>query len=1126
MNRQDLKWIVLFLVLGALGLNVFVGYYNRAMPVASLNFRFTRAEIYQKAEDYVRAMGHDVSEYKSAQVLSRAGLQQVFLERSVGLEQTNQLARDWVSIWYWHVRWFKSLEKEEVRVRLDPGGRVVGFEHRVLESEPGASLAQEDALLIAEHYLTQTQNFRLENYERIEAASTERAKRLDHTFTYRKHDFTVADEGHYRLRVQVVGDQIGGFSEFLYVPEEFSRDYQETRSRAGLLTNVAMIFWFALGLAMFVILMRKYREGRLRWRGSVVVGIVVTVVMIVTSLNGYPLLIFNYNTQMAFAAFVAVFVFGGILGAMLQGGLVVLSGATGGVVAQEALVEKRNPLTRFSLRNVRSAGFARATLVGYGLAFAHLGYVTLFYLWGADYLGVWSPAGVSEYSNTYSTLLPWIYPLFYGLVAATSEEFFFRLLAISLLIKWTGKRWLAVLIPAIVWAFLHSNYPQEPIFIRGLELTVVGVIFGVVFLRYGIWATVISHYVYNAFQGAYPMMQSDSLYFQISGGLVVGAIFIPALPAIWSVLTGKYREVDGAEEEEEPDVPQPIFEVTAPEKPVVVSKVAEDYAFLARDMKILIVLGIVGLVSWGVFDRDGYGSSYVLQIDRTEAAQKADAVRESLGIDVEGYQQITYFLSSLGGKTHTHLVRSVGPEKAEVLVQEELHPWRWQTRWFKAEEKEEVRIAIDHVGRLGGVTHLLPDNAEGANLALEDAQKIAEGFAVMHLKRDVTDEHVYKVLESQSEKKENRTDHRFVWERVDKKVGEGEFRVEVTVLGDEIGHARTRYKAPEAFLRELNEKGMKSVAINVMHVLLVIVTLSIGIRYLFRLYRQGDVRWQLGIWVGVIMMVWFFLGQMNELVELYKGYNTSQGLMTFLGSKGIGLLIGMVFIGGAGGLIVVLADALIRQDLSEEMSWQGWLDVLSLRAGSATLWVQALLFAVCYKAFEWGRHAFDVYIHYAYLQPYLDMGTRSPRGVDVYFPFLKSFLGASMAPVLIIPLIIGGWLLWRRALGRVTYVVVGLALVVLIQRFVGPADDLYHFSVLLFLGILKYAVLGYLVFCVARYNLLVYICMIWVGLAFGSKGYLEMDLWFYQMNGILMLILGLVPFLMAFLARRNAVRQV
>ena len=147
----------------------------------------------------------------------------------------------------------------------------------------------------------------------------------------------------------------------------------------------------------------------------------------------------------------------------------------------------------------------------------HLGYVTLFYILGNDYLGVWSPATMTQYSNAYSTYLPWIYPLLTGLVAATMEEFLFRLVAISLLLRWFKRSWLALLVSAVVWAFLHADYPQEPIYIRGLELTIVGILLGIVFLRFGVWATIISHYVYNCFLGVYPMVQSDSLYLQDLG---------------------------------------------------------------------------------------------------------------------------------------------------------------------------------------------------------------------------------------------------------------------------------------------------------------------------------------------------------------------------------------------------------------------------------------------------------------------------------------------------------------------------------------------------------------------------------------------------------------------------------
>ncbi|MBT4136747.1 MAG: CPBP family intramembrane metalloprotease, partial [Candidatus Latescibacteria bacterium] len=904
----------------------------------------------------------------------------------------------------------------------------------------------------------------------------------------------------------------------LYVPEAFSRNYQEIRSRASLLTNVAIIFWVALGITMLVVLMRKYREGTLRWRGGVIVGVVVAVVMVVTTLNGYPLLIFNYNTQMAFSAFIAIFLMSGLLGSVLQGGLVTLSGVTGGVVAQEVSAEKRNPLARFSLGSVRSVGFARATLVGYGLAFMHLGYVTLFYLLGNKYLGVWSPAYLTEYSNTYSTLLPWVYPLFVGLIASTMEEFFFRLLAISLLIQWTGKRWLAVLIPAVVWAFLHSNYPQEPIFIRGLELTVVGVIFGVVYLRYGIWATVISHYVYNAFQGAFPMVQSDSLYFQISGTLVVAAIFIPALPAIWGTLTGKYREVE--EVEEEPEVPQPVPEEVIP-KPVVVSKGATDYEFSTRDMIIAVVIGVVGVVCWTVFQTDGFGKSYTLKIDRQAAIQKADAVREGLELNVDGYMQTTYFGSSLGSQPHTHLVRLLGRDKAETWVQEETYSWLWHTRWFLEEQKEEIRISIDNEGRLGSFRHLLPENQDGANLSLEDAQKLAEDFVETHLNRQVTDATIYKLLASQSEKREKRTDHRFVWERYDKKVEEGEFRVEATVLGDEIGRARTRYKAPEAFLRTLNEQGMKTAAMMIVMTILVVATIVMGSIYLLRAYRQDDVNWRFGIGVGIFVTALFLFDRINGMTGFYKGYNTSQAMMTFWGMQAVGMLLGSVFLGLVAALIAALSDALFKQDLAEEMSLTSWLNVLRLKAGSATLWLQAFVVAVCYGIFDKSMDTFAGYVRYSTLLPYLDTKVRSPGGVNTYVPFFDVLFGTATAVVMTLLTFIAVLLIWRRVIGNVKYLVVVVGVALMVARSVSPADDFYHFSILFALALLHLSVLGFMILRIMRYNLLSYVCVIWVGLIFNGRNALEAALSFYQMGGAVMIVFGLLPLLMAFLVSRK-----
>ena len=61
-----------------------------------------------------------------------------------------------------------------------------------------------------------------------------------------------------------------------------------------------------------------------------------------------------------------------------------------------------------------------------------------------------------------------------------NKEFLFRLFAIPFLQKLTKSNVIAVLLPAFSWGFLHTAYPNEPPYIRGLEVGVIGIVAGIV----------------------------------------------------------------------------------------------------------------------------------------------------------------------------------------------------------------------------------------------------------------------------------------------------------------------------------------------------------------------------------------------------------------------------------------------------------------------------------------------------------------------------------------------------------------------------------------------------------------------------------------------------------------------
>ncbi len=1120
MSRRDVLWIACFLIAGALGLTCYIQFFDRAFPIASLNFRLDREQAHQAAETYLDHLGYDLTDYESAQVFSHSGLQQVFLERTLGLAEANRLVRDWVSVWYWHIRYFKPLQKEELRVRIDPGGRVVGFTHSILESDEGTSLSEEDARAIAETFLTDIQGFQLDAYDPIEALSTARPKRVDHTFTYRKKDFVVSDDGHYRLSINIQGDKVGHFAEYLKVPETFARTYREIRSRAGLLASIAMVFFFALGIAMVVVLARKYRQRTLLWRAALALGILVAATSFLGAINSYPLTRFGYDTTQSYVSFILTFIFSGLVGAISTGVIITLSGTAGGAAARD--VEGwTNPLARLSLRGWRSANFARITLIGYGLAFAHLGYVTLFCILGNDYLGVWSPAAVTQYDNTYSTYLPWIYPLLIGLVAATMEEFFFRLLAISLLIRWLKKPWLAVLIPAVVWAFLHANYPQEPIYIRGLELTVVGVIFGIVFLRYGVWATIISHYVYNCFLGIYPMVQSDSLYFKVSGILAVAIVFIPAIPAIFGVITGRYKEIEEPEEAHEypPRAPWPKISRPEPDEAPAERKTPVDYLIPQSG---LLVFGMLGFIGWAVYFAFSppkfakYARENI--VTRDDAIQTAEAIRRQLGLDLKGYQRTASFSSRLGSSHFTHLIRNVDLPRADTLAAEHTASWRWRVRWFKPLKKEELTIGIDGKGNLCSISHPIPENGEGAELSIEDAQKIAEAFLSEHLKREVADTTRYKRLEARSRKRENRMDHSFVWERTDIKVKEGEFRVLASVQGDQIGSAYTTYKAPEEFLRQLRERTAKTTIVSTIATIAVIATFVLAILHFLRAYRNGQVNWQLPIRIGILGGVCFVAEQLNELPTFYSSYNTSTAMSTFLGGAIINFVVTPVGIAIIAFLFCAFGDAMYRRTRPKEMQIANWLDVLRLKTNSAALWWQVVFLAGCYVGISRGMGIFTSYMSLTYLGDYLKAGGGVPPSINSYLPALGELIN-EVSGMLLIPFVILGILfVWWRLI-RKNHLMILLAFLVLIfQSVVVPAKDVYHAGMLLAMSIPMWLIMAFLILKYIRFNLLFYAVMAWYSIIFLGIRYLKYDPAICQTNGILMILFGVIPLILAIIA--------
>jgi hypothetical protein len=531
-------------VLAIAGLAAFVRLYESAFPQAAIDLELSRGAIRARADEYVRGRGIDPDTFLSALTFRASGDAAVFLQRTRGLDETVRFAREVLPLWRWRSRWFRSGEKEEFSLSLGPDGEPIGFEHAIPEAAPGDSLTQDSARARAAAFVTAELAIDLSEWRLADQATKARDHRIDHTFTWEKIGSEIewrpedpeAGTASLRLSVDVLGSEIAGFGRFLKVPEKFLREQDKVESSGTLLAVVSIALMFLLVIAALVVGIVRHKNDLVGWRWALVAGGVVMLAVLTSGVLSFPLLKANYQTNAAFPTFLAIAGVAVLVASILYGLIVWVTGAAGESLTREAFPDALRALRDWIAGRWLTPAASTEVLRGYAVGLAFIGYITVFYVLGRRHLGVWLPAD-SPHSEILAMYLPWLVPALVAIQASVSEEFTLRLFAIPLLKRYLKITFVALLIPAMIWAFGHSNYPVYPVYVRGIELTIAGLLFGWVFIRYGIVTMLVAHYAIDAILIAMPFLRARGGSYVGYGvaALVCAALplVIPALARLW-----------------------------------------------------------------------------------------------------------------------------------------------------------------------------------------------------------------------------------------------------------------------------------------------------------------------------------------------------------------------------------------------------------------------------------------------------------------------------------------------------------------------------------------------------------------------------------------------------------------
>jgi membrane protease YdiL (CAAX protease family) len=938
LGPSDYRFVAVCLALLALTTWYTLRNFYRAFPEASIDFRVNRAEGQRIAERFLEQQGDRTAGYRQASKFDFDDDAKTFLEREAGLEQANRLMGTRVRLWRWSYRWFQPRQKEEFRADITTAGEFAGFSHELPEDAARPAATEEQARALAEDFLRSRVHRDPGSLDFVESSSSTLPKRTDWTFTWKERDFNLHDAT-LRREVTILGDEVGRYREFLKIPEQWMRDYERLRSKNNLAQTVDTFVFVLLLIGLIATIAMRVRRRDIRWRRAAAIGAAGMVLSLAASLNGFPLSEFGFPTTDTYSSFVATELLQALLSALGVGGFLFLLVAGAEAVYRGAYPQQLSVGSFLCARGLRTKRFFLGAILGLALTGIFFAYQVVFYM-VATRLGAWAPAEV-PYDDMLNTRFPWAFVLIGGFFPAVFEEFGFRMFAIPFLQKLT--RWLpaAVLLAGFIWGFGHAGYPNQPFYIRGLEVGIGGVALGSVMLRWGILPTLIWHYSVDAMYTAMLLLRSHSLYFRLSGAASAGIFVLPvvaALVAYWR--RGGFEPEAGLLNGDEPVAVEPPAAEAVAE-----AQDARHHPLGARLRLAAIAVLSLGALSLAI-PVSHFGASPKYRLTADEARASSDAFLRRLGVDPGAYLHVTYPAVHWGGDDELaakyFLERQ--PVGAASKLFERFRPIQhWATRYFKSLDKEEFTITVHpESGKVMGWSHQLPEDLAGADISADRARQIATSFAAA----DGLDVSAMDLKESESEKRKARRDYSLVWEARTgdpRNLDEAHYRVAIGVAGDRVVSLRNYWKIPEAFVRERSRQNYISIALLVLKIAVIAGGVVLALWTLIRNIRQGLVPWRRVLRVAAIPAAMTIVGfLLSAPSQVYRSYQTAIPLETFqlmlYVTLGIGALFTAVLYGAAAGFVMSCYPDSLAAFRAARRRVRAW-DALFALVLAAGLWI-------------------------------------------------------------------------------------------------------------------------------------------------------------------------------------------
>lgn len=522
------------ILLGAavLGGALFLSARPHLWPETGLDLVVEAKALEARAATHDDAVGLPPGDWKAASRLDLDVQALSWLESTHGLDATRVLLADGAPV-YRHVVQFKRPgDPSTVTVQMRPDGALDGWVRTREDDVPGARLDSAAAWNKAHVWLRLHLDQDLAAWILRSHARQDLDARTDHEFLFERRRPDDPDVRE-RMRVEVSGDDVIQAQREVVVPPSFLREKRSNKAPADFVGTLALALFASLGCLALLIKLRGLRDGLVGLRVPAI-GAGLVLVCLGLSRILRPSRIMELWDPMGPQWMAAGrILLGGVVNDLLPAVMVFAFLGASDALDRKAPRHRGIALRNFLRLNWQHVDVGHASLRGFLLGLL-AGGVLAASTWALSFLpGARidiQPRGF--FFHGINSSWPAVVLAVFFLQIALVEELGYRHFAGNVLLRMHMGRWVAAIVPALVYGGVHANLdflpPGEPWWARIVPITLVGMLWGFAFVRWDALTVMLSHWTCDLFLFNQPRLSSASAAIWLSA---LACIAVPLLPA-------------------------------------------------------------------------------------------------------------------------------------------------------------------------------------------------------------------------------------------------------------------------------------------------------------------------------------------------------------------------------------------------------------------------------------------------------------------------------------------------------------------------------------------------------------------------------------------------------------------